>query len=67
MMLAMLLLLYVVGVAGTLSTYLTAVRIDPDSMPGGGKRAIVITALAWPLIAVATVIALVIQIVSGDL
>lgn len=47
--------LVVAGGVGYLRT--VEIQADPDAMPGGGWKAVALTALMWPLLVVAFVIA----------
>jgi hypothetical protein len=52
---ALIVLIYVLGVAVTWTLCADAIRRSPLNMPGGGWAAVGVTAVLWPVVLVAAV------------
>lgn len=50
--------LWLIVAAGVLHAYRATVAADPETAPGGGDTAMIITSLAWPLIVALGIVAL---------
>ena len=52
----LLLAVWITTAVAVLVLQIAAVTMDPSGMPGGGKWAIVLRAIAWPVLLVAAII-----------
>lgn len=54
-------LVWLFGAVGFLQLYIAAVKLDPETMPGGGKPVMVAIAVLWPLVVVLLIIGVVLN------
>lgn len=63
-MIGALLLAWALGALGAMQLQVSLIKADPSLMPGGGRPAVVLRALLWPVIVAIAVVGLVIYAID---